>query len=90
VDIKIAGLVGAAAVLTTVTAVHAAAPTPEELSLPTNYQGLLTPVQNPVATLRADDARLAEAPASGMKIAQAHHHHHRPPPRRRHHHHHRF
>jgi hypothetical protein len=36
VDSKIAGLVGAAAVLTTVTAVHAAAPTPEELPLPTN------------------------------------------------------
>ena len=85
---KIAGLLGAVAVLTT-TAAYAAAPAPEELQLPTSYQDLLAPVPNPVAALRADDARLAKAPAGEMKIAQAHHHHHRPPPRRRHHHHYR-
>jgi len=88
-DRKIAGLLGAAAVLSTATAAYAAAPTPEELPLPTSYQDLLTPVQNPVAALRADDARLAKATAGEMKIAQEHHHHHRPPPRRRHHHHYR-
>jgi hypothetical protein len=91
-DRKIAGLLGAAAALTTATAAYAATPTPEELPLVTNYQDLLTAVPNPVAALRADDARLAKAPAGEMKIAQDHHHHHhhhhRPPPRRRHHHHH--
>jgi hypothetical protein len=90
-DRKIAGLLGAAAVLTTATAAYAAAPTPEELPLPTSYHDLLTTVPNPVAALRADDARLAKAPAGEVKVAQAHHHHHhhRPPPRRRHHHHYR-
>jgi len=89
-DRKIAGLLGAAAVLTTAaTAAYAAAPTPEELPLPTSYQDLLTTVPNAVAALRADDARLAKAPAGEMIISQAHHHHHRPPPRRRHHHHYR-
>jgi hypothetical protein len=85
-DRKVAGLLGAAAMLTTATAAYAAAPTPAELPLPTNYQDLLTPVLNPVAALRADDARLAKAPAGEIKIAQMHHHHHRPPPRRHHHH----
>jgi hypothetical protein len=87
-DRKIAGLLGAAAVLTAASAAYAAAPTPEELPLPTSYEDLLTPIPNPVAALRADDARLAKAPAGELKIAQAHHHHHRPPPRPRHHHHH--
>jgi hypothetical protein len=87
-DRKIAGLLGAAAALTTATAAYAATPTPADLPLVTNYQDLLTPVPNPVAALRADDARLAKLPAGEMKIAQEHHHHHRPPPRRRHHHHH--
>jgi len=83
-DKKIAGLLGAA-VLTTASAAYAAAPTAEALPLPASYQDLLTPVPNPVAALRADDARLAKAPAGEMKIAQFHHHHHhhRPPPRRR-------
>jgi hypothetical protein len=88
-DRKVAGLLGAAAILTTTTAAYAAAPTTEELPLPSSYQDLLTPVPNPIAALRADDARLAKAPAGETKIAQAHHHHHRPPPRRRHHHHYR-
>jgi hypothetical protein len=87
-DRKIAGLLGAAAALTTATAAYAATATPAELPLAANYQDLLTPVPNPVVALRADDARLAKAPAGEMKIAQAHHHHHRPPPRRHHHHHH--
>jgi hypothetical protein len=85
---RIAGLLGAAAALTTATAAYAATPTPTELPLPISYQDLLTPVPNPVAVLRADDARLAKAPAGETKIAMAHHHHHRPPPRRHHHHHH--
>jgi hypothetical protein len=87
-DRKIAGLLGAAAALTTATAAYAATPTPE-LPLPINYQDLLTPVPNPVAALRADNARLAKTPAGETKIAQAHHHHHHHPPRRHHHHHHR-
>jgi hypothetical protein len=87
---NIAGLLGAAAALTTATAAFAATPTPTELPSATSYRDLLTPVPNAMAALRADDARLANAPTREMKLAQAHHHHHHhnPPPRRHHHHHH--
>ncbi len=88
-DKRFAGLLGAAAALTTLTAAHATAPIQSELSPPTRYQDLLAPIPNAVAALKADDARLAQTPASDLKVAQEHHHHHhRPPPRRHHHHHH--
>jgi hypothetical protein len=91
-DKKIAGLLGAAAALTTVTAAHAA--TPAQAAQPTaSYSDLLNPVANPVAALKADDARLAQktdATADEAKVAQLfyHHHHHHHHVRRRHHHHH--
>jgi hypothetical protein len=77
-DKKIAGLLGAAAALTTVTATHAAAPAPAaETTQVTSYRDLLDPIPNPVAALKADDARLADQPgSSGVKTAQYHHHHH--------------
>jgi hypothetical protein len=97
-DKKIAALLGAAAALTTVTAAHAAAPA-TEMTQATSYRDLLDPVPNAVAALKADDARLAEKPASGgVQTAQYHdhHHHHHVVPRivrrvlhpRHHHHHH--
>src|ERR1700692_3221917 len=87
-DKKIAGLLGAAAALTTVTAAHAATPAQAtELAAPTSYQDLLLPVANAVAALKSDDARLAETPA-GTQTAQYHHPHHPRHRRRPHHHHH--
>ena len=93
-DKRIAGLLGAAAALTSMTAVQAAAPTHgNELAPASSYRDLLDPVPNPLTALRADDARLAETPAvGGTQVAQYHHHHHHHhhiiPRRRRHHHHH--
>jgi hypothetical protein len=79
-DKRIAGLLGAAAALSTVTAVNAAAPIQSEPAPATSYQDLLAPIPNAVAALKADDARRAEAGTS-EQLAQYHHHHH-------HHHHH--
>jgi hypothetical protein len=85
-DKKIAGLLGAAAALTTMTAAQSAVaePTP---SAPLTYRDLLEPVPNALAALKADDARLTEEKEANVKLAQLyfyrhHHHHHR--------HHHRF
>jgi hypothetical protein len=51
-DKKIAGLLGAAAALGTVTAAHAAVPArAQELAPPTSYADLLAPVPNAVAAL---------------------------------------
>lgn len=101
-DKKIAGLLGAAAALTTMTAASAAVPAPSnEPAVATSYRDLLDPVPNPVEALKADDARQAQTPAAeGTQVAQTvvvhhHHHHHHvvPRPIRRifrhpHHHHH--
>jgi hypothetical protein len=86
-DKKIAGLLGAAAALTTMTAAQAAVPTPSAQPAPAqSYADLLVPVANPVAALKADDAQ----PVGGsfilaktvvIKKNKHHHHHH-------HHHHH--
>ena len=87
-DKRIAGLLGAAAALTTVTAAQAAAPAQTQATEPTSYRDLLNPVPNAVAVLRADDAQAAqktEEDANEMQVAARivirHHHHH-------HHHHH--
>lgn len=45
-DKRIAGLLGAAAALTTVTDAHATAPIQSELAPATTYQDLLAPVPN--------------------------------------------
>jgi hypothetical protein len=86
-DKKIAGLLGAAAALTTVTAAHASAPAQTtELTSAISYRDLLEPVPNAMVVLKADNARLGEEPtAKGTQVAQYHHHHHR-----YYHHHHRY
>jgi hypothetical protein len=99
-DKRIAGLLGAAAALTTVTAAQAAAPA-QTTAEPTSYRDLLNPVPNAVAALKADEAQTAQKSdeaANEMQVAQVfyrhhhHHHHHviiRPFRRHfRHHHHH--
>jgi len=83
-DKTIAGLLGAAAALTTLGAAQA---TPAEPSAPppaTSYADLLQPVPDALALQKVDDARQAANPASGeVKLAQVvvvgrhHHHHHR-------------
>jgi hypothetical protein len=88
-DRKIAGLLGAAAALTAVTAASAATEVPAGQAPAASYRDLLEPVPNALTALRADDAR-GTAPASeGARVAETvivrHHHHHR---WRRHHHHH--
>jgi len=77
-DKKIAGLLGAAAALTTMTAANAGVSSQSsELAPATTYRDLLAPIPNPIASLKADDARLAEIPAAeGTQVAQYHHHHH--------------
>jgi hypothetical protein len=97
-DKKIAGLLGAAAALTTISGVQAAAPQQTEAAAPSSYRELLEPVPNALASLKADDARLAAgANDAPVQLAQYHHHHHHhgyvrvippPRPRYRHHHHH--
>ena len=83
-DKKIAGLLGAAAALTTITGAQAAAPAQtNDPSAPTTYQDLLSPVANPLAALKVDDARRSEQNARGTEVAQVIFHHHH-----RHHHHH--
>lgn len=81
-DKRIAGLLGAAAALTTVTAAQAVAPA--QATEPTSYRDLLNPVPNAVAALKADEAQMAQQrPAEAtneMQVAQVfyrrHHHHH--------------
>lgn len=101
-DKRIAGLLGAAAALTTVTAAQAAPAQATELAPAATYRDLLDPIPNALTVLKADDARLAETQAGdGVQLAQYHHHHHHhhhvvphiirqfiPHPRYRHHHHH--
>ena|SRR5580698_3545043 len=102
-DKKIAGLLGAAAALATVSGANATAvqnaPNPAA-----SYRDLLNPVPKALEALKADDARLANTPADEVKLAQVgivvghhhhHHHHHHVvprvivvPPHRHHHHHH--
>jgi cobalamin biosynthesis protein CbiG len=94
-DKKIAGLLGAAAALTTMTGANAAAPVSALEA--TSYADLLSPVPNAVAQLIADDEARATRSRNGeMDVAQVridvdhhHHHHHRYRRRhKRHHHHH--
>lgn len=100
-DKKIAGLLGAAAALTSMNAANAATPAPTESFRAASYADLLNPVPNAVAALVADDANRSNSPAAeelnGVKVAQWHHHHHHHryhrrviiiPRRHRHHHHH--
>ncbi len=92
-DKKIAGLLGAAAALTTMTGANAAAPA--TMLQATSYAELLNPVPNAVAQLIADDEARATRSRSGeldvaqIRVEVGHHHHHRYRRRhKRHHHHH--
>ena len=99
-DKKIAGLLGAAAALTTMTGANAAstaATAPTEALQASSYVDLLAPVPNALAQLIADDtARASKSSGEKMDMAQIqvevgrhdHHHHHHRARRRRHHHHH--
>lgn len=93
-DKRLAGLLGAAAALTTMTSAQASPAQPTELAPVTSYRDLLDPIPNALTLQKADDARLAETPAiKGTEVAQVsvklgHHHHHHARPHHRHHHHH--
>jgi hypothetical protein len=75
-DKKIAGLLGAAAALTTVGGAHAATTQPTKPLAATSYRDLLEPVPNALALLTADDAVRAQQPPARVQLAQYHHHHH--------------
>ena len=84
-DKKIAGLLGAAAAITTVTGAHAA---PAQLA-PASYRELLEPIPNAAALLKADDqAREQMTPAARIEKVQYYHHHHHHGYYHHHHHHH--
>jgi hypothetical protein len=91
VDKKLAGLLGAAAALTTMTAAQAA-----PVQAAKSYRDLLDPIPNALPLLKADDARLATAPANtrtrlaqvSVQIGHPHHHHHHVVRIGHHHHHH--
>jgi hypothetical protein len=100
-DKKLAGLLGAAAALTTMSAAQAAPARGPELPQATSYRDLLDPIPNALPLLKADDQRLAQS--GGTRTAQVvighhhHHHHHHgagvyvrvgPRAHRHHHHHH--
>jgi hypothetical protein len=96
-DKKLAGLLGAAAALTTLTAAQAAPVSGSEFPQATSYRDLLDPIPNAVPLLKADDARLAQTGAvrtAEVVVGHHHHHHHRGvtvrvgPRYHRHHHHH--
>jgi hypothetical protein len=89
-DKKLAGLLGAAAALTTLGAAQAAPAPTQTLPSAANYADLLEPVPNAVTVLAADDQRLQEQQPT-VQLAQYHHHHHHHHVvviHRRHHHHH--
>src|ERR1700733_12967795 len=88
-DKKLAGLLGAAAALATMSSAQAAAPVQQsEIAPATSYRDLLDPVPNALSALKADDARRAESQGTqgessqdGVRVAQisvqvGHHHHH--------------
>jgi hypothetical protein len=83
-DKKIAGLLGAAAALTTMNTAQAGIAEPAQSTPTTSYRDLLEPVPDALNALKVDDARIAaEKTQGGEQVAQYYHHHH-------HHHHHRW
>ncbi|MGC2075192.1 MAG: hypothetical protein WA728_03990 [Xanthobacteraceae bacterium] len=84
-DKKIAGLLGAAAALTTMNAAQTALAEPVQNAPPTSYRNLLEPVSDALNALKADDARIAAVKKQGgERVAQYYYHHHH------HHHHHQY
>jgi hypothetical protein len=92
-DKRLAGLLGAAAALTTMASAQAAPAPSTELAPATSYRDLLDPIPNAVPMLKSDNARLTETPATEVAqvvigVGHHHHHHHHHHHARRHHHHH--
>jgi hypothetical protein len=82
-DKKIAGLLGAAAALTTMSAAQSAVAEPIQNEAPASYRDLLEPVPDALNALKADDARIAAAKTQGgERVPQYYYHHH--------HHHHQY
>lgn len=77
-DKKLAGLLGAAAALTTMSAAQAAPARAPELPQATGYRDLLDPIPNALPLLKADDQRMAqnEATRTAQVVIGHHHHHH--------------
>ena len=70
-DRKLAGLLGAAAAVTTLASAHAAPTSTTQLPEAASYRDLLDPIANPIPLLQADNARLAESQESqGTRLAQ--------------------
>jgi hypothetical protein len=67
-DKKLAGLVGAAAALTTMSAAQAAPAVGPELPQVTSYRDLLDPIPNALPLLKADDQRLAPAARGSPRL----------------------
>jgi len=64
-DKKLAGLLGAAAALSTMTAAQAAPARGPELPEASSYRDLFDPIPNALPLLKAEDQRLAQAVAPG-------------------------
>jgi hypothetical protein len=77
-DKKIAGLLGAAAALTTMSAAQMAVAESSTQNAPaTSYRDLLEPVPDALNALKADDARIAAAKTQAdERVAQYYYHHH--------------
>jgi hypothetical protein len=80
-DKKMAGLLGAAAALTTLGSAQAAPAPQAPLAAAISYKDLLEPIPNAMAALRDDATRSQAGSGAKMERVQYYHHHH-------HHHHH--
>ncbi|MFY9841015.1 MAG: hypothetical protein WAK55_32010 [Xanthobacteraceae bacterium] len=86
-DKKIAGLLGAAAALTTMSTAQASIAEPTHNTPAASYRDLLEPVPDALNALKVDDARIAAGKTQGEeRMAQYYYHHHH----HHHHHHHRW
>ena len=78
-DRKIAGLLGAAAVLTTMTCAQAAPPAESTEMVPaTSYLDLIDPIPDAWSQLKADDVKGGELPKTELaevSVQIGHHHH---------------
>ncbi len=89
-DKRIAGLLGAAAALTVVSAAQATPAQTSQLAPATSYRDLLDPIPNAGPLLKADNAQLAQRSAeqvAQISVQLGHHHHHHHVVAHHHHHH---
>jgi hypothetical protein len=75
-DKKIAGLLGAAAALSTIGAAQAAAPAQTQGAPATAYRDLLAPIPNAAVLLKADNGNQLQKVADTVVIKHKRHHHH--------------